>query len=66
LKEMNTLLHQGCIKLIRSDSKDVYNVTRFQFQMLLFLTTSHGTIWKKRITVFHKNNNTAVFNCFQN
>ncbi len=28
LKEMSTFIHQGCIKLIKSDSKDVYNVTK--------------------------------------
>ncbi|XDV46539.1 hypothetical protein PO909_014421, partial [Leuciscus waleckii] len=27
-KEMNTFIQQGCIKLIKSDSKDIYNVTK--------------------------------------
>ncbi len=25
---LNTLIHQGCIKLIKSDSKDIYNGTK--------------------------------------
>jgi len=28
LKEINTFIQQGCIKLINSDSKDIYNVTK--------------------------------------
>ncbi len=27
LKEINTFIDQGCIKLIKSDSKDIHNVT---------------------------------------
>jgi len=26
--EINTFIQQGCIKLIKSDSKDIYNVTK--------------------------------------
>ncbi|XDV46600.1 hypothetical protein PO909_014471, partial [Leuciscus waleckii] len=26
-KEINTFIHQGCIKLIKSYSKDIYNFT---------------------------------------
>jgi len=28
LKEVNSLIQQGCIKLIKCDSKDIYNVTK--------------------------------------
>jgi len=28
-KEINTFIQQGCIQLIRSDIKDIYNVTRY-------------------------------------
>ncbi len=27
-KEINTFIYQGCIKLIKSDDKDIYNVTK--------------------------------------
>ncbi len=27
-QEMYTFIHQGCIKLIKSDSEDIYNVTK--------------------------------------
>ncbi len=27
-KDINTFIQQGCIKLIKSDSKDIYNVTK--------------------------------------
>jgi len=26
---MNTFIHQGCIKLIKSGSKDIYNVIKY-------------------------------------
>ncbi len=29
LKEINTLIQQGCIKLIKSDSKDIYDVIKY-------------------------------------
>ncbi len=29
LKEINTFIHQGCIQLIESDSKNIYNVTNY-------------------------------------
>ncbi len=28
LKEMNTFIQPGCIKLIKSDSEDIYNITK--------------------------------------
>ncbi len=28
LEEINDFIQQGCIKLIKSDSKDMYNVTK--------------------------------------
>ncbi len=27
--EINTFIQQGCTKLIKSDSKDIYNVTKY-------------------------------------
>jgi len=34
---LNTFSHQGHIKLIKSDSKDMYNVAKdFLFQIILF------------------------------
>jgi len=30
-KELNTLIQQDCIKLIKSDSKDIYNTIGFYF-----------------------------------
>jgi len=42
LKEMNTFIQLGCIKLIKSDSKDIYNVTKILFQInaVLFIKES--------------------------
>jgi len=31
LKEINTFIHQGCIKLSNCDSKNIYNVTKDLF-----------------------------------
>jgi len=28
MKEINTFIQEGCIQLIKSDSKDIYNVTK--------------------------------------
>jgi len=39
VKKINTLIQQGCIKLIKSDRKDIYNVTKkipFQINALSF------------------------------
>jgi len=36
-KAVNTFIQQGCFKLIKSDNKDIYNVTRdFYFKYMLF------------------------------
>lgn len=36
--EINTCIHQGCIKLINSDSKDIYNGTKvFYFQNHIYI-----------------------------
>ncbi len=35
--EMNTCI-QGCIKLIKSDSKDIYNVTKYLLQYKIYIS----------------------------
>ncbi len=40
---MNTFIQQGCIKLIKSDSKDIYNVTKTLFFKLMPLFTFYST-----------------------
>jgi len=34
LKEIDYFIQQGCIQLIESDSKDIYNVTKHSISML--------------------------------
>ncbi len=66
-KETNTFIQQGRIKLIKSDSQDIYNITkRFLFQintvLLNFLVICES--WKIKCISFHKNIN--VFNIDNN
>ncbi len=35
-KEINTFIQQWCIKVIKSDSKDIYNITKKKIYMMLF------------------------------
>ncbi len=37
LKEMNTFVQQGHVKLIKRDSKDIYVTKDFYFKQMLFL-----------------------------
>ncbi len=32
---MNTFIHQGCIQLIKSDSKDICNLTKYFYLKLM-------------------------------
>jgi len=62
-KEMNTFIQQGCIKLIKSDSKDNI-MLRFQFEInavLLNLLFSKES-WQKYIQFPQKYYSTTVFN----
>ncbi len=68
---MNTVIQQGCIKLIKSDSKHIYNVTKDLYfkQMLfffyfLFLSQKKVTVSIKilsSIMVFNIDNNKKCF-----
>ncbi len=42
-QEFNTFVQQGCIKLIKSDNKDMYNVAKdFYFRQMLFFWTFYS------------------------
>ncbi len=58
---MNAFIQQGCIKLIKSDSKDVHNVITSMFQRNIVL--SNNTEKYKRIHGFYKNIKLHI--CFQ-
>ncbi len=71
LKEINTFIQQAWIKLIKSDSKDIYNVTK-DLYFCSFERSIHQRILKKSVkislkvlsrrTVFNIDNNTIK--CF--
>ncbi len=55
---MNTFIQQGCIKLSKGVSKDIYNVTKdFYFKYMLFFWTlcSSKNPEKIKCISFHKN-----------
>jgi len=47
LKEIDYFIQQGCIQLIESDSKDIYNVTKHSISMLYFLTLYSSSFFIK-------------------
>ncbi len=52
---MNTFINQGCIKLIKTDSEDFYNVTNINFSKLYFFDlTIYQIILFKMYYGFHK------------
>ncbi len=71
-KEMNTFIQHWCIKLIKSDSKDIYNATKdFDWKLILLFWTFYSPknpdktfscdFLKSSKTVFNNKNNR---NCF--
>ena len=60
MKEINTFIQQGCIKSIKSDSKDIYNVTKdyISNKCCSFELSIHQRILKKKI--LYTNN---LYNC---
>ncbi len=58
-------MQQGWIKLIKSDSKDIYNVTKAFYFNLLFIKESWKYITMKKI--YHKiSGRTTIFNTENN
>ncbi len=52
---INTSIQQGCIKLIKSESKDIYNVTKdFHFKYCIYILFYFFLLIKKNHS-FHKN-----------
>jgi len=47
MKEINTFIHQGLIKLINSDRKDVYNVTKDFFLNDSYSSKNHELFFTK-------------------
>ncbi len=47
LLKMNYIIHKGCIKMIKSDSKDFYNVSKdFKYMLFLFIKKIHCKLFK--------------------
>ncbi len=71
MKEINTFIHQGCIKLIKSDSKLIYKIFIFQINAVLLNCLFIQESWKKKTwfltkilcstTVFNIDNNQKCF-----
>ncbi len=58
IRKNNIFIQQGCIKLIKSDSKDIYNVSKdFYFKWMLFYLTFGGS-WKKKSMMVSKKTKT--------
>ncbi len=56
LKEMNTFIQQGCIKLIKRDSKDIHIVIQyFCFKSMLLFWTLYSSKNPEKSHSFHKN-----------
>ncbi len=61
--EIDTFMQQGCVKLVKSESKDIYKVSKFIFQIkAVLLNFLFIKSWIKRIMVPTKYSSTSVFN----
>ncbi len=63
---MNTFIQQGCIKLIKSGSKDIYNVTKdfyFKYMLInfLFIKKINHVIYNQCILIY--SNRKSILNC---
>ncbi len=54
---MNTFIQKGCIKLIKSDSKDIYKTAKVRyFKTMLFFWTFYSSKNPEKVYYdFHKN-----------
>ncbi len=55
-KEIHTFIQQGLNKLIKSDSKDIYNVVQYLYykQMFFYSSKIHGKKWMKWYKTYNK------------